>query len=422
MKIGIVGCGYVGLSIAVNMSQKGFNCLCYDVDKTKIDKLNNGVLPFYEKDLQNIFDNYKENISFVSDSKIIAQDCKVIYFAVNTPSDKNGRCDISYLKNAILTINNFCDKERIFIIKSTCEVGTTEYIDSIVSNKVKVVFSPEFLAQGQMIKDTMYPQRIVFGLKTPQKNLKQNILSLYKLEQKNNIPIIFTDYRTAELSKYACNSFLALKISFINLISQLCDKLGADIKTVEEIMKLDYRIGKKYLDAGMGFGGSCFHKDLSALGVLYDVNGLQHSLINEVLNINEQQINYCLKKITDFATNKDILVLGTTFKKNTSDTTNSPSASLIKKLLQKDYNIYVYDVVNVDYNKIGIADKVTKITNFEQAVNKFENIVLGSDWEEFKALQKMKFKSHKNIFDLKQTLDTNKIKNCSVYYVGQPNY
>ena len=172
----------------------------------------------------------------------------------------------------------------------------------------------------------------------------------------------------------------------------------------------------------MGFGGSCFHKDLSALGVLYDVNGLQHSLINEVLNINEQQINYCLKKITDFATNKDILVLGTTFKKNTSDTTNSPSVSLIKKLLQKDYNIYVYDVVNVDYNKIGIADKVTKITNFEQAVNKFENIVLGSDWEEFKALQKMKFKSHKNIFDLKQTLDTNKIKNCSVYYVGQPNY
>ncbi len=417
MKIGIVGCGYVGLSTALNLAIKGFECVCHDINEEKINKLNNGKLPFYEKGLQEVFDGVKDKLSFTTDMKTLTDVCDTIFFAINTPSNDQGRCHISFLREGILNANACSEGEKIFIVKSTCEAGTTERMQSLVKEGITMIFSPEFLAQGQIVENITRPQRMVFGVDSNKEKVMQVLETLYAKERKEGVPIIYTTRRTAELVKYACNSFLAMKISFINKISQLSEKLGADIGDIEQIMKLDCRIGNKYLSSGIGFGGSCFPKDLRAIKFFSEKNGVDSNLINDIIETNEKQIDYAVEKVCENIFSNKVLVLGTTFKKDTSDISNSPALKLISKLVQNGMEVSVYDVVDVDLSKYEYVDKLKFIKSFENCTD-FTDIIVASDWEVFKKLSTLKFNNLTNIFDFKRIINE-PIPNCIMHYIGK---
>ena len=419
MKIGVVGCGYVGFGVVVNMTVKGHQCICYDINKQKIENLKNKQLPFYEKDFEEVYNKNHHLMTFVDDLKVVIDECDVIYFAINTPANEQGRCDISNLQNAIMSANQYVTTNKLFIIKSTSEVGTTDNFKTVLNPKVSLVFSPEFLAQGELVHNTIYPQRLVFGLDKNDAFARKLLDEIYQKEMINNIQVIYTDYKTAELAKYACNTFLAMRVSFINNISQLCEKLNADIGTIETVMKLDDRIGSKYLSSGLGFGGSCFPKDIEALKFIANTNGVDCSLIDNIKQINFAQTEYAVSQIKEYSSNNKILVLGTTFKKDTSDITNSPSLRLISSLLENNFEVYVYDLVKVDLSRYKDKDKITRVEDFDKAVNDFDNIVIASDWNEFKKLKEFKFASHKNIFDYKKLLEKVSIDNCTIYSIGK---
>ncbi len=417
MKIGVVGCGYVGMSVAINMGLKDYECVCCDIIDKKIENLNNGKLPFYENDLDELFLKSYHHLKFTTNIKDVIDACEIIYIAVATPSMNDGRCNISYLENVIKDINFLSTTKKVLIVKSTCEVGTTEKLCKIVNPNISIIFSPEFLAQGQIKQNILNPQRLVFGLKNKQdEELKKLIKSLYNDEIEKNINIFFTDYNTAELAKYSCNCFLAMKISFINKISQLCNETNSNICDVENIMKQDSRIGDKYLQSGLGFGGSCFTKDLKALATTLQDYSIDNSIIKDILQINYMQINNAFNIITNNAIEKKVLILGTTFKKHTDDLTNSPAIRLIDLLLKSNYCVGIYDCINVVLSRYENNKNVTVEKDFNKAVNEYNDIVICSDWEEFKKIKNFDLKG-KNIYDFKQLLLNENI-NANIFGLG----
>ena len=257
----------------------------------------------------------------------------------------------------------------------------------------------------------------MFGLKNTNDQQILHILDvLYEKEKKNGVEIIITNYNTAELAKYACNSFLAMKISFINKISQLCQLTGADITKVEKIMKLDSRIGKKYLMSGLGFGGSCFDKDLKALKYIMQDNNINYGLIDDILDINKEQISSAMSIIEKNKKSNNVLILGTTFKKNTSDLTNSPAIELIDRLVKNDFRVHIFDCVKINLDNYKFYNKIIVETNLKKAIDSIDDIIICSDWDEFKVIKNYDLSS-KNVYDFKQLLVQENI-NSNLYGIG----
>ena len=389
MKIGIIGLGYVGLITGVGFASPGNKVVGIDVDEKKIEKINKGESPIYEKDLESKLKENKEN--FTATTKIEElKDCEIIFICVGTPSKEDGSIDLKYIKQAAEDISKILDSYKIIVVKSTVIPGTTESLIKILGKKVGrdfgLAMNPEFLKEGSALKDFFEPDRIVVG--SYDEKTKEILEELYK---DFNCPKIFTNIKTAEMIKYASNAFLATKISFINEIGNICKKLGIDVYDVAEGMGYDKRIGREFLNAGIGFGGSCFPKDVKALIAKAKEIGYDPKLLQEVIEINEKQpfkkIEIVKKKVSNLK-NKKIALLGLTFKPHTDDIRESRAIPIIQKLIEEDAIIHAHDPKGIENTKLIFPEneKLRYIEDPQEAIDKSDIVLLLTEWPHFRKL------------------------------------
>ncbi|MDR2724342.1 MAG: UDP-glucose/GDP-mannose dehydrogenase family protein [Holosporaceae bacterium] len=392
MKIAVIGTGYVGLVSGVCFSEFGFNVICVDNDVSKIKELRSGKVPIYEPGLDKLIqkNSQAKRLIFSVDMKSSVADADIVFIAVGTPSKLDGSADLSCVYTAVDEISSCINKNAVLVIKSTVPVGTTTAIKKFLSDKgtdIDVAFNPEFLKEGAAIADFMHPDRVILGVQS--KKAKKILSQVYRPLYVFNIPIVFTSPETAELSKYASNAFLAMKVTFINEIADLCESCGADVNDVALAMGLDKRIGDKFLQAGPGYGGSCFPKDTSALQNFAQKRGVNLSLVKETIKSNNNRLIRMVEKILLACDNnvkgKNISILGVTFKADTDDMRDSPSIGIINALLERGANIQIYDPSFSDQAK-QIFSSLKFNDNAYDNCNEADVIIILTDWSEFRAL------------------------------------
>ena len=385
MKIVVTGIGYVGLVTAVCLAEKGFNIVCVDTNKEKIEKLKQNKSPIYEKDLEKLIKKNKDKLVYTTDYKKAYKNADVIFIGVGTPEKKDGSPNLKYIYQVAREISQTIEKDAIIVIKSTVPVGTNKKIENIIKNnlknnvKIDVVSNPEFLSQGNAINDTLNAQRIVLGIHS--KKAEQVMKKIYK---NFNVPYVITDRESAEMIKYASNNFLALKISYINEISNLCEKVGANIQDVSKGMGLDNRIGDKFLNAGIGYGGSCFPKDTKALHWLANLYDYELKTIKAAIEVNTNQKLKLIKKARKYYENFEgirVAVLGLTFKPNTDDIREAPSLDNIEILLEEGAIIKAYDPIGeTNYKKI-YPKEITYCKTINETLENTEICFIFTEWE-----------------------------------------
>ncbi|MCX5695308.1 MAG: UDP-glucose/GDP-mannose dehydrogenase family protein [Candidatus Omnitrophica bacterium] len=405
MNIAIIGSGYVGLTTGACFSELGNKVFCVDNDLKKIKGLKNGLIPIYEPGLEELITRNvrKKRLIFTSSIKDAVRSCKVIFITVGTPVLDNGEANLSYIENvaASIAVNlpaSTCptgkhqagmNGYRLIVEKSTVPVETGEWVKHIILANVKgkvrfdVASNPEFLREGQAINDFMNPNRIVIGVES---KIARDLLS--ELYKPFNAPLVITNIKSAELIKHASNAFLATKISFINAISRICDKVGADVEEVAKGMGLDKRIGLSFLKAGIGYGGSCFPKDLDAFVAISDKLGYDFKLLKSVKKVNIEQLDFVFQKIKDSLSlikGKTIGVLGLAFKPNTDDIRNSAAIGLIKMLQKEGAKIKAYDPQAIEKSKQVLAG-VTFCPDAYAACLASDCLLIATEWDEFKEL------------------------------------
>ncbi|GHU11180.1 UDP-glucose 6-dehydrogenase [Alphaproteobacteria bacterium] len=392
MNIAVVGTGYVGLVSGVCFSEFGFNVKCIDNNVSKIEELKKGIVPIYEKELDKLMSkNMKAGrLSFTSDMAEGVRDADIVFIAVGTPSKPDGSANLNYVYGAVDELAPHMNNDAILMIKSTVPVGTTRAVKRFLLDKgfdIEVAFNPEFLREGAAIEDFMRPDRIILGVesKKAEEALKRAYRPLFVL----SIPIVFTGVETAELSKYAANAFLAMKITFINEVANLCENCGADVQEVAYAIGLDKRIGEQFLQVGPGYGGSCFPKDTSALNDFAKNFGVDMPLVEETIRSNDARREKMIQKIMSVCDNdvknKNISILGVTFKANTDDMRDSPSICIVNHLIEKGANVKIYDP--------SFSEQAKRIfKNVEWNGNAYDNcngadvVVILTDWAEFRAI------------------------------------
>ncbi len=422
MKVGVIGCGYVGLTTGVCLAELGHTVVCVDNDEEKIKKLLSGKLPIFEPNLDKLIKKNKKRIKFSIDIKDAVVGNEVIFICVGTPSNPDGSPDLSYVENVAREIAKYLDSYKVVVEKSTVPVETAEWIKKTIQRYKKnnvgfdVVSNPEFLREGSAVKDFLYPDRIVIGVES--EKAKKIMLKLY---QKIKSPKIIVDTKSAELIKHASNSFLATKISFINAVANICELSGADVEKVALGMGLDKRIGKDFLKAGVGYGGSCFPKDVDAFIWISEKLGYDFSLLKEVKKINEKQKELFAKKIEDtlwILKEKMIGILGLSFKPNTDDIREAPSIYIIKTLKQKGAKIKAYDPKAIQKMKQVFPDIEYCDNPYEVAKNS-DCLVILTEWPEFKKLDFKKIKKLLNqpiIIDGRNIFDPQKMTKLGFIY------
>ena len=397
MNIAIVGSGYVGLVTGACLAELGNKVICVDNDAKKIAQIKKGLIPIYEPGLEELIANNvkKKRLEFSTNIKEVVLKTEIIFIAVGTPPLENGEADLTGIENVARSIAQSMNGYRLIVEKSTVPVETGEHvkgtIETYVKKKIKfdIASNPEFLREGSAIEDFMNPDRVVIGVES--KKAADLLISLYK---PLNVPLIVTDIKSAELIKHASNAFLAVKISFINAISRICDKVGADVEEVARGMGLDRRIGSSFLNAGMGYGGSCFPKDLDAFISIAEKTGYSFDLLKEVRNINEEQKHFVLKKIKDalwIVKGKTIGVLGLSFKPNTDDIRSSAAIDIIKVLRAEGAKIKAYDPQAMPKAK-KILNKVLFCKSAYEAASGADCLLIATEWNEFKELDFSKVK------------------------------
>ncbi len=434
-KIGVVGAGHVGLVTAACFAEMGNSVICCDNDKEKIKKLNEMKIPFYEPGLEEIVKkNFKnKKLSFTTSIKKLTEKSEVIFIAVGTPSTEDGRADLSYVENVTIEIANALSsikkekKEKMYKIiveKSTVPVMTGEWVKKTLNLisptgiEFDIAANPEFLREGSAVYDFFHPDRIVIGVES--ERAKKIFEEIYK---PINCPKLFTDIKSAELIKHASNSFLALKISYINAISQICEKVGADIEMVAEGMGLDKRIGKHFLKAGVGYGGSCFPKDVSAFISLSEELGISFNLLKEVQKINYQQREIVVKKARNLLWNlkgKNIGILGLSFKPETDDIRESPAIDIIKLLKKEQAKIKCYDPKAMK-NMKKIFPDLKYCKNPYEVADGSNLLIFLTEWDEFRKLDLQKIKKYMKtpyIIDGRNFLDYEKFLKLGFVYTG----
>ena len=427
MKLCMIGTGYVGLVSGVCFSDLGNTVYCVDKDKKKIDLLNNGIVPIYEPGLEEILKkNHKQKrLIFTSDLKKAVKNSDIIFICVGTPTKKNSNsADLKYVFKVANELKKVITKYKIIITKSTVPVTTGDKIEKILirlKNKklVDVVSNPEFLREGEAIRDFSYPDRVIIG--TESKKANRILKSLYSPIIKKNSRYFNTSRRGAELIKYASNAFLATKISFINELANLSEKAGVDIKDISSGMGSDQRIGERFLRAGPAYGGSCFPKDTRALIDTAKKFKTDLSIVNSVVTSNEKRKVLLTKKLEKILKNKlknkVITFLGVTFKPNTDDMREASSIPMIKYLNKKDVKIKYYDPSG-EKNEFKKLKNVIYCNNISSACIKSDLIVLHTEWNDFKFLDFKKIVKQDNfkIFDMRNIYSPAKMKNQKINY------
>lgn len=400
MNITMIGAGYVGLTTGTCFANLGHNVICLDIDEKKIKNLNKGILPIYEPGLKEIVERgvKEKRLTFTTDVKHAIESSKVIFIAVGTPSGDNGEVDLKYVKSAAESIGRHMNDYKVIVDKSTVPIGTADMVKDVIKNNQKekhdfdLVSNPEFLREGFAIKDFMNPDRIVIGSENGK--AKEILYSIYKTLERSDKPILFTDVRSAEMIKYASNAFLATKISFINEVARLCEKAGADVKMVAKGMGFDTRIGPRFLQAGVGYGGSCFPKDVKGLVSIGKEKEVEFNILKavEIVNAEQRQLMFDkIKKLVPELKGKRIAVWGLAFKPNTDDMREAPSATVIEMLQREDAEIVAFDPVAKESAKKILKDVAYAETPYE-ALEGADALVIFTEWDEFRNLDKEKIK------------------------------
>ena len=429
MNIAIVGTGYVGLVSGTCFAETGVNVTCVDVDAQKIERLKNGEIPIYEPGLdQLVLKNVKAGrLKFTTDLASILNEQEIVFSAVGTPPDEDGSADLKYVLQVAKTIGEILNRYLVVVTKSTVPVGTAKKVRQTIEAELKkrgvdipfdVASNPEFLKEGTAIKDFMSPDRVVVGVES--EKAKKALTKLYKPFLINNFRVIFMDIPSAEMTKYAANSMLATRISFMNDIANLCERVGADVNMVRAGIGSDTRIGRKFLYAGCGYGGSCFPKDVKALIKTADQNGYSMEVLKAVERVNEKQKSVLFDKLQKAYQGEDlkgktIAMWGLSFKPETDDMRESTALVMIDKLLDAGCRIRVYDPIAMDECRRRIGDKVTYCRDMYDAVLEADALLLLTEWKEFrlptwgvikKAMHRPLVIDGRNIFDVEE-LDEN---------------
>ena len=396
-KICVVGTGYVGLVSGTCLAQIGHTVICVDNNKQKVESLKKGISPIYEPGLTEMMvKNTKAGrLSFTMDIAIAVKDCDIIFIAVNTPTKANGQTDLSYVETVSKQIALAMNGYKIIVNKSTVPVGTGQKVKEIITKFSKgmpfdVVSNPEFLREGTAISDFLYPDRIVVGAETDK--AKKIMDGVYKPIK---APLVFTDIPSAEIIKHASNAYLATKISFINAVANICEGTGANVQQVALAMGLDPRIGKSFLGAGLGYGGSCLPKDVSSFINVAKKSGYTFNLLQEVEKINKKQrdifVGKVKNKIASFK-GKKIAVLGLSFKADTDDMRESPSIDIVNHFVKMGAKVSAFDPVAMEKAKAIFKDSITYCKDMYQAADGADALVIITDWKEFKAMDLEKIK------------------------------
>ena len=428
MNIAIVGTGYVGLVSGTCFADTGATVTCVDVDANKIERLKNGEIPIYEPGLDELV---KKNVAagrlcFTTDLASVLDDVEIVFSAVGTPPDEDGSADLKYVLQVARTIGQNLNHYVVVVTKSTVPVGTARKVRNAIDEELKkrgvdvpfdVASNPEFLKEGSAIKDFMSPDRVVVG--TESERAKKVLTRLYKPFLINNFRVIFMDIPSAEMTKYAANSMLATRISFMNDIANLCERVGADVNMVRAGIGSDTRIGRKFLYAGCGYGGSCFPKDVKALIKTADQNGYSMEVLKAVERVNESQKSVLFDKLVKAFEGRElrgltIAMWGLSFKPETDDMRESTALVMIKRLLDAGCNLRVYDPVAMDECRRRIGDSVTYCRDKYDAVLDADALLLLTEWKEFrlptwgvigKAMKRPLVIDGRNIFDSEELIE-----------------
>jgi len=427
MNIAIVGTGYVGLVTGTTLAELGNTVYCVDIDETKVENMKKGIVPIYEPGLEEIFlRNIQANrLFFTTQLKEALDKCDVIYLALPTPPGEDGSADLSYVLKVSENIGELMTSYKVIVNKSTVPVGTADRVRETISAKTEIPFdvvsNPEFLREGFAVEDSMNPARIVVGSSSDK--AKNIIAQIYQPFTNTGVPIIFMDEKSSELTKYAANSFLAVKITFMNEIANYCEKVGADVDKVRLGMGSDDRIGHRFLFPGIGYGGSCFPKDVKALIKSGKEENFDFQILNATENVNKAQKVILVSEIEKYfggnIKDKKIAMWGLAFKANTDDIREASSLDNISLLLEKGAKIRAYDAIAEENVKKIFSDKIEYTKDMYSCLEDADCLLIATEWSEFKnpnfqlMAEKMK---NKAIFDGRNMFSIDQIENTGFYY------
>ena len=427
MKIAVIGTGYVGLVTGTCFAETGNHVTCVDIDKEKIQKLSSGTITIYEPGLEKLFlRNQKEGRLHFTTSLLEGIDgAQIIFLALPTPPGEDGSADLKYILGVADELGKIITDYKVIIDKSTVPVGTAEKVHAAIAKNAKVTFdvvsNPEFLREGVAVEDFMKPDRVVIG--TTSEKAKKIVNDLYVPFVRQGNPIIFMDEKSAELTKYAANSFLATKITFMNEIAQLCERLGADVDMVRKGMGSDERIGKRFLFPGIGYGGSCFPKDVQALAMSADEVNYDFKILDAVMKVNEEQKLHLLPKIKAYFNNelkgKNIALWGLAFKPNTDDIREAPALIIIDALIEAGAVITAYDPEAMENVRQLIGNKINYAERQYDTLKDADALVIATEWSEFRTpdfANMISLLKNKVIFDGRNLFDLSKMEELGFHY------
>ncbi|MET3319936.1 UNVERIFIED_ORG: UDPglucose 6-dehydrogenase [Peribacillus simplex] len=435
-KIAVVGTGYVGLVSGAILSDFGHTVTCVDVDHNKIENLKKGIIPIFEPGLTPIVEknNYYKRLYFTTDIQHAVENNDVIFIAVGTPPTDDGSADLQYVLSVAKSIGEFMNGYKVIVDKSTVPVGTGQKVKNMINATLNereveypfdVVSNPEFLREGSAVQDFTHPDRVVIGAES--QRASEVMKEVYRVLYLNETPFVDTNIETAEMIKYAANAFLAMKITFINEVANVCEKVGADVQKVAKAMGQDGRISPKFLHAGPGYGGSCFPKDTLALAKIAQINGETISLIETTVQANERQKLKMVDKIInamDGVNGKTLAILGVTFKPNTDDMRDAPALVILSELAKHGAKFKVYDPEGLKegiWRLEDIKESITWSENTYEAIENTDATVILTEWNEFRTLD---FDKYKNInggqyfFDLRNIYNKQQMLKSGFLYYG----
>lgn len=431
MKIAVAGTGYVGLVAGVCFAEVGHNVTCVDIDEKKVKIMESGISPIYEEGLEELMkkNNQTGRLHYTTDYTKAYRDAEAIFIGVGTPEMPDGSANLSFLATVCRQIAESIENDCLIVVKSTVPIGTNDKVEQFIKDflvrdvKVEVASNPEFLAQGTAVKDTLHAARIIIG--TESKEAEEKMMQIYK---PFNLPIVSVKRRSAEMIKYACNDFLALKISYMNDIANLCELVGADIEDVAKGMSYDKRIGERFLNAGIGFGGSCFPKDTKALKFLAKKYGYELKTVEACVDVNTKQKTRLYEKAKDrmitFSGLK-VAVLGLTFKAGTDDLREAPSTENIKLLLEQGADIYAYDPAGIPRAKIQFPEgengkgSIQYVDSAVTAIKDANICFIFTEWPEIQRISPKQYKELMRtplVYDGRNIYDVEEMSNAGIEY------
>jgi UDPglucose 6-dehydrogenase len=433
MKLAVVGTGYVGLVTGTCFAETGNDVVCIDIDQSKVEKLSNGQITIYEPGLEKLFirNLREERLSFTTELEKGIENADVIFLALPTPPGEDGSADLKYVLGVADHLGKIMKGYKVIVDKSTVPVGTAEKVHAAIAKnytgEFDVVSNPEFLREGVAVEDFMKPDRVVIG--TESERAQKVMSELFAPFVRQGNPVIFMDERSAELTKYAANAFLATKITFMNEIAQLCERLGADVDMVRKGVGSDERIGKRFLFPGIGYGGSCFPKDVQALEKSASQADYDFKILKAVMEVNEMQKLHLIPKIKAYFKNdlkgKRFALWGLAFKPNTDDIREAPALYIIDALVEAGASICAYDPEAMNNVKSVVGEKIEFAENQYDCLDNADALIIATEWNEFRTPNFLKIVStlkNKAIFDGRNLFETKAVRDLGFHYdsIGRP--